>query len=177
MAHSNKKKKHAIFFVEGETEKFLLNDFKKRDKDPIKRIIKINLWNTDVKKILPNLTEVNDIVIVFDTDLKQGIERFNKNIDAILARNHNVYLLQQTDNFEQELVYSCQCSKKTLFDEFCKKIVSADNFKNSFIKCSTRLDKLNSLGFSKGRLWCREIIDELKHQKIRKSSYLNLFGD
>ena len=72
---NNKTKKHAIFFVEGETEKSLLNDFKKIDKDPIKRIIKINLWNNDVKKILPNLTEINDIVIIFDTDLKQGIDR------------------------------------------------------------------------------------------------------
>lgn len=168
---NNKTKKHAIFFVEGETEKSLLNDFKKTDKDPIKRIIKINLWNNDVKKILPNLTEINDIVIIFDTDLKQGIERFNKNIEAILARKHNVFLLQQTNNFEQELIYSCQCNQKNLFDEFCKKIVSADNFKNSFIKCNTRLEKLKSLGFSKSRLWSRELIKELEFKEKHKASY------
>ncbi|MGV3749290.1 hypothetical protein ACV8R2_02445 [Citrobacter freundii] len=177
MAIRNKNKKHAIFFVEGETEKSLLNDFKKMDKDPIKRIIKINLWNTDVKKILPNLTETNNIVIIFDTDLKQGIERFNKNIDAILARKHTVYLLQQTDNFEKELTYSCQCNQKNLFEEFCKKITSADNFKNSFIKCNTRLEKLKSLGFSKNRIWCRDLIDELKHKKAHKSSYVKIIND
>ncbi|EOX6949220.1 TPA: hypothetical protein ACXE54_002432 [Klebsiella michiganensis] len=176
MSGKNKNKRHAIFFVEGETEKSLLNDFKKIDKDPIKRIIKINLWNTDVKKLLPNLTEVNDIVIIFDTDSKVGIQRFNSNIEAILSRKHSVYLLQQTSNFEHELIYSCNCTQKNLFEEFCKKIVSADNFKNSFIKCTTRLDKLKSLGFSKDRIWSRGLILELSHRNALKNTYSKTIG-
>lgn len=171
---SKSKRRFPIFFVEGETEKYLIEDFKKIHKDPIKRIVKINLWNNDVSKILPGLTEVNDIVIIFDTDHLDGIERFNKNIDIILSRKHRVHLFQQTSNFEHELMYSCKCTQKKLLDEFCKKIVSVDNFKSSFIKCNSRFEKLAAIGFSKEKMWSRGFINELVHREIYKSKYFDV---
>ncbi|MFP2485830.1 glycosyltransferase family protein [Enterobacter ludwigii] len=171
---AKKNKRFPIVLVEGETEKALIDDFKRKHKDPIKRIIKLNLWLGDVNKVLISLTEQNDIIVVFDTDAKDGFDTFHKNIKAILARKHNVFLLQQTNNFENELTYACKCTENTLFSLFCKKIKSCDNFKASFLKSKTRLEMLESLGFKKDLLWQRGLISELLKLNYQASSYNNI---
>ncbi|EMK7712509.1 hypothetical protein V9P72_004078 [Yersinia enterocolitica] len=168
-------KKYSTVFVEGETEQKLFNDFKLLRNHPIKRVIKINLWTNDVRKILPSFDEVHHIIILFDTDDLSGIKQFQKNLDALLVKRHHIYLFQQTSNFEHELVFSCRCNEQKLLSEFCQKIQSLDNFKKAFIKSTTRLSKLEKIGLDKSLLWKRGLIEQLSNRSKHISSYADYF--
>lgn len=105
-------KKFAIALVEGETEKSLLNDFKNSLKYPIKRIVKVNLWNSDIKKIAPSFTEPSDILVIFDTDILDNLDRFQENLKILTSRKHTIFLFQQKNNFEDEIAHASSLSKK-----------------------------------------------------------------
>jgi len=168
-------KKYAIALVEGETEKYLLNDFKTQLKYPIKRIIKVNLWNNDIKKIVPSFTEKSDILIIFDTDRIENIQHFKDNLNLLKAKKHTIFLLQQKDNFEEEEAYASSVSIRKLLTHFCSKIVSLDNFKNEFNAQLNRLQKLEGLGLNKRKLWERNLIDQLNNFNEQHSSHEKYF--
>jgi hypothetical protein len=167
--------KFAIVLVEGETEKALFNDLKSILKYPIKRIIKANLWNNEIKKVTPLLTEASDILVVFDTDKIENIERFQENLKILKAKKHTVYLLQQLENFEEEICYASRLSPRKLYGHFCTKIISSDNFKNEFNAQDNRLKKLDDIGLNKGKLWERDLIKLLNNYTKQHSSHDKYF--
>jgi len=168
-------KKYAIVLVEGETEKFLFNDLKAILKYPIKRVIKVNLWNDDIKKIVPSFTEPSDILIVFDTDRIENIQRFKDNLNLLKAKKHTIHLFQQISNFEEELSYASSITIRRLLNHFCTKIVSLDNFKGEFNAQSNRLNKLEDIGLDKNKLWERNLIVQLNTYSDRHSSHNKYF--
>lgn len=164
-------KKFAIILVEGETEKALFNDFKTLLGYPIKKIVIANLWNVSIKKLMPSLTEKSDILVVYDTDRIQNIDRFKENINLLKSKKHVIHLFQQTDNFEGELAFACGISNHRLYSCFCPKIISADNFKSEFIALRNRLTKLDSLNMNKTLLWNRGLIPQLAEFNPHNSSH------
>ncbi|WP_431022580.1 DUF4276 domain-containing protein [Erwinia rhapontici] len=168
-------KKYAIALVEGETEKAIFSDFKIMLKYPVKKIIKANLWNNEIKKIIPLFTEQSNILVIFDTDRIENLQRFKENIKLLRAKKHSVYLLQQKSNFEEEICHASTLSHRKLLEHFCPKIVSVDNFKNEFIARKNRLKQLDELGLNKSKLWERELIEELQDHSELHSSHNKLF--
>ncbi|HFF8551740.1 TPA: hypothetical protein ACGEYE_000461 [Klebsiella variicola] len=164
-------KKFAIVLVEGETEKALFRDFKTSLGYPIKKIVIANLWNVSIKKIMPALTEISEIVVVFDTDRIENIERFKTNISLLKAKKHTIYLFQQTRNFEDEIAKACNINNRDLYSSFCSKIVSSDNFKNEFIALHNRMPKLDGLNINKSLLWSRGLIPQLNDYSSHTSSH------
>ncbi|WP_416054191.1 TOPRIM nucleotidyl transferase/hydrolase domain-containing protein, partial [Escherichia coli] len=96
-------KKFAIILVEGDTEKALFQDFKTLLGYPIKKIVIANLWNVNINKYMPALTENSEIIVVFDTDRIENLDRFKNNLNLLKAKKHTIHLFQQTSNFEDEL--------------------------------------------------------------------------
>ncbi|WP_411703531.1 hypothetical protein [Edaphovirga cremea] len=170
-------KHYPTILVEGETESSLFSDFKKVSAYPIKKIVKVNLWNNDIKKLLPYLKDANDIIIVFDTDALVGLQRFQSNINMLIQRKHRIHLFQQKHCFEDELIHACDCTVRKLFESFCQKINSSDNFKAEFIRCHNRIDKLKLLGLKHERLWSRELIKELQGYKPNQKYFSNFFKE
>lgn len=169
-------KKFAIVLVEGETEKSLIQDFKSILKYPIKKVVKVNLWNNKIKSLLPSITEPSEIVVVFDTDLLVNINRFKENIELLKAKKHAVLLFQQNNDFECELSSACAITKNKLFEEFCPKIPSSDNFKNEFIKTTNRLKRLDDLKINKDKLWEKKLIKQLVQYQAEHSSHKKYFS-
>lgn len=169
-------KKFAVVLVEGDTEKCLFNDLKSNLRYPIKRVVVANLWNCDIKRLLPSLTEPSDVLVVFDIDALENIGRFKENINVLKKKNHKVHLFQQNKNFESEISYACSLTVKRLFNLICPKIGSADNFKSEFIKINNRLAKLDSIGFVKSKLWERKLIKGLSDFNLMHSSHEKYFN-
>lgn len=153
-------------FVEGETEEKLLKELK-----VIGRIKKINLWNKDVNKLLRTFKPNTAIFVIYDTDAMQSeanITRFNANL-ATLKKNHYLAgILQQTENFEDELVHACRQFKtlKDLFKAF--DAVNADEFKTKFLKANNPIEILEKFGFDKHELWQKQTNPNIQPQYCDK---------
>lgn len=174
-----KKSPLIYFFVEGETEDVLIKDLKKKYNFTVKNIRIINLWNIAERKIKALLTTLelkkSHVFIIYDTDRTENIANFLKNINIITKYSSKTYILQQNDNFEEELAYACDKSKQLIYSCFCAQITSCDNFKNSFIDCRNRLEKLEGLDFNDNRLWDKDR-DLLAHIEDQGSSKLKRFS-
>lgn len=138
-------------FVEGETEERLLKELK-----VIGKIKKINLWDKDISKLLRTFKPNTAIFVIYDTDAMQSdtnIARFNANLAILKRHKYLAGILQQTKNFEDELVYSCHQFRtvKDLFNAF--NAVNADEFKTKFLKANNPLEILAKFGFDKYVLW------------------------
>ena len=168
-------KKFAIILVEGDTEKALFQDFKTLLGYPIKKIVIANLWNVNINKYMPALTENSEIIVVFDTDRIENLDRFKNNLNLLKAKKHTIHLFQQTSNFEDELANACGVSNRKLYSCFCPKIISADNFKNEFIALRNRMMKLDGLGLNKTLLWSRGIIPQSRDYNFHVSSHDDYF--
>lgn len=168
-------KKFAIVFVEGDTEKAMFNDFKTLHGYPIKKIVIANLWHVNINKLLPMITEKSEIIITFDTDRLENIDRFKANIRLLKSKKHKIYLFQQNKNFEEELAHACSIPTRRLYSAFCPKIVSADNFKNEFIWLRNRMAKLESLNINKNLLWSRDLIVQISEYNDHHSSHQKYF--
>lgn len=155
-----------LFYVEGETEVHLIKKLELRGKRRI-----FNFWTTNVSKILRTVNKNYCVCIVYDTDnLKpKNILRFVEGVKRIADNCFKVILLQQTKNMEDELLYSCSCHSKSLFDAF--KAGGRQNFKNQFNKTSNPIDVLNNLGFKKEYLWPKGIIPETRQLLDMKNIY------
>ncbi|HDH0362014.1 TPA: hypothetical protein PIO68_004233 [Klebsiella pneumoniae] len=167
--------KYAIVLVEGETEKFLINDLKSYLKYPIKRVIKANLWNNNIKKIIPSLTEQSDILIIFDTDKTENLQRFKDNLNFLKSKKHSIFLFQQISNFEEEIAYASSTTTRKLLTHFCSKIISPDNFKGIFNSQANRLQRLDEFGLKKEKLWERKLIKPLNTFNEHHSSHEKYF--
>ncbi len=146
------------FFVEGETEIALL---KALGILGVKQ--KLNLWENDVQKILRKLKPNTTIYIVYDTDITAQHQRFLANLNKLQNDKNitKIYLLQQTQNLEDELSTACSKSKVQLQKAF--KAQDDKEFKSRLCECSPEnlLQKLNKLSLQTDKLWQGEQLPEL----------------
>ena len=142
-----------LFYVEGETELHLIEKLELRGK-----LKKFNFWNNNVNKIIRTIKRNYCVCIVYDTDdiHPQNVIRFVESVKRIASSCYKVMLLQQTKNMEDELLFSCSCKNKTLFDAF--QASGRKEFKNQFIKTNNPIEILNALGFTKESLWSKKLL-------------------
>ena len=151
-----------IFIVEGETEQKLTNTLY------LGKVIRVNLWNLDPKKIYSILRLIPNkgtkVFIVCDTDCIDNSkkERFIKNFHSIKKHigKDNIFLFQQNSNLEGELLYCLNINIKGLYSLF-NNASGNGQFKRNFIDEKNLLKKLNSSGFDPLKLWSRPLCLDL----------------
>lgn len=156
--------KNILVLVEGETEKKLVNSL-----NIVGKIQIINLWEKPVVKIIPRIKE-QLVLIVFDTDILKNIELFKKNLQTLQQYRVNFYLLQQTNNLEDELITCSNCRK--IQEVFSTQGVK--EFKSQWLKCQNLDKKLLDINFQPNQLWTRDIILPLEAWKNNKKSFKDL---
>lgn len=174
MATSSKIK---LILVEGDTELSLFQKLKREGRIGFKSVVKKNLWQDGIKSYAITIPRGCDLLVVFDTDELGQVERFISNIQFLNSRGHNVYLLQQTNNFEEELAWCCGKSVAKLVAEFCvKKASGVHDFKRDFIACKNPLPKLIKLGLKDVRWFTRDLHESLQPLVKLKSSFKQHFS-
>lgn len=174
MATSSKIK---IILAEGDTEVSFFQKMKREGRVGFKSIVKKNLWQDCIKSYAITIPRGCDLLVIFDTDKLGQIERFISNVRFLSSRGHNVYLLQQKNNFEEELAWSCDKSVAKLIAEFCaKKTSGVNDFKRDFIACKNPLPKLIRLGMTDTRWFARDLHESLHSLVKMKSSFKKHFS-
>lgn len=165
-----------IILVEGDTEISIFNNLKRLGEIQAKKVVKKNLWCECIKSYSINIPKSCDVIIVFDTDVINQADRFIKNINYLLSRKHNVILMQQTSNFEDEIAYCCSLSIRNLFSKFCKtKTPSPDDFKRDFIACTNQIEKLKNIGWDKKKWFIRQLHPSITILTKHQSNYDKYF--
>ena len=150
-------KNEIIYFLyEGDDEEHFLKSLKKMGK-----IKKLNLWQDEASKFISLFGKKVSIYIIYDTDHVGNIEKFIENLNVLKRNSKNIYLLQQTLNFEDEMM---QCfnlrRQRDLYNIFSATTLS--DFKHNFRTESNLFYKLKNSGFSYRNLWGGNIINQLK---------------
>ncbi|SMN15522.1 hypothetical protein CRYPA_1562 [uncultured Candidatus Thioglobus sp.] len=140
-----------LYFYEGECEEKLLKFLKHKEIIKSGKTTKFNLWQDKIKqlkRLLPRHRK-SELYFLIDTDKLANIQLFKDNLENL--KQHNICLIVQYKNLEDELSYICDQTRTELFSEFnaCNK----DEFTSKFIKASNLQSKLNSCDFSK--IWSR----------------------
>ncbi len=152
------KKDNILFFVEGQTEQAVLSAL-----NILGKTDKRNLWHIDSKKIIRLLKPNTTLYIVYDTDELSQCQRFINNLKQLDKEKKvvSLYLIQQTHNLEDELVYACSISKPKLRKEF--KAQNDDELKSKINQCTSDnlFQKLSKLGLNTDKLWTGKHIAEL----------------
>lgn len=177
----NQQNKNIIIYVEGQTEKYFLQELGYLGKIEI-----FNLWENEIHKYIRLWKDNTLIYFIFDVDIilhapnnqnkKICIQRFNNNLK--LAQQQKgvkvAGLLQQNENFEDEIIRSCSKikNKNDLFKSF--NAVGHDEFKNEFNKKNKLKEFLLSLGLDISLMWKQDFIPEIQtHQSLQADhSYL-----
>lgn len=162
-----------LILVEGQTEEYLLKKL-----NVIGKIQIFNLWDKDVQKIARKFKSNTAVFVVYDTDTAQSqsnIARFNANLAFLKQGGQLKGILQQTLNFEDELVFACDAlrNKQGLFQTF--NAVDANEFKNKFLKSNNPIALLEKQGFDKMKLWKQNVsanVDNNYHKYLADFSYL-----
>lgn len=166
-----------MIFVEGETEKSLFENMRRMRVIAVRTIVKRNLWRESIKNYAITIPKGNDIFIVFDSDEVEQSARFIENIKFLKKRGHRVYLLQQKENFEQELAWCCELTVKQFISAFCSKEKSGINdFKRDFIACNNQLLRLLKIGMRETRWFTRDLHTVLAPLASSKSSFSEHFS-
>lgn len=154
------KSKSAVFLVEGHDEIAFTNAVKRYG-----RPFPCNLW--EVRNVSTKLTSIpkstEEIYIIYDTDEETtNATRFIQNVERLINtfKKAKIYLLQQTFNFEDEMVKGFSLDNK---DELVEKFgaVSIGEFKSKFLKITALFDRLKRDGFNISKIWRKPIINEL----------------
>lgn len=144
------------FLVEGDDEKDFLLSVKK-----IGKVLKLNLWQDDVSKFISYFDKKTNIYMIYDTDCVENIEKFIENLNTLKRNSKNIYLLQQTLNFEDEMMRCFNLRRqKDLYSIFSATTLS--DFKRNFRSESDLFSKLKNSGFLYKNLWGEEIIEQLR---------------
>lgn len=159
-----KKFKKILILVEGETEEKLVKTL-----NIVGKIRKINLWEKDISKIIATIKEDN-VVIVFDTDKVEMIQRFITNLKILEKHKIKFSLVQQSKNLEDEVIYCSKC--KRIQDVFNTQGVK--EFKNEWNKCQNLDNKLHEIYFDSNKLWTRTLIKPLEKWKDCQKSFKEL---
>lgn len=140
--------KKNIYLVEGETEKYFIEEFKGKYFISGK-IKKFNLWENDINKIIRLLKDQN-VIVIYDTDTTKNIGKFKKNIEILKNINNNIILISQNKNFEDELDRTLN---KSIFEIFNIPNRSLSEFKNKFLKKSNLLSTLERNNYDNTKIW------------------------
>ena len=149
-----KKEVYYQYYVEGESEKCLINALKTK----LRCIVpgKVERFNV-IQDIFNNsrlrsLKTGTNIILVYDTDTND-IANLRKNIAFLKKQTAiaNVFCIPQVYNLEQELVFSCDIRRAGELTQ-CQTI---KDFKRTFIACTNIDVRLKKCRFSMDRLWSR----------------------
>ena len=150
---SNNKIYH--YFVEGDCEKKLIDEFKKIEHRELVAG-KVDVMNIIYEKIptakLLTLRKNTIIILVYDIDIPQTeilIENLNK---LAFYGFKKIIHIQSINNFEDEIVYSTNINN---INDFFK-TSTVEEFKKLFIKHGNIYSKLKNCGFNIELLWCRK---------------------
>ncbi|MFU0945797.1 hypothetical protein ACM26Q_08720 [Kluyvera ascorbata] len=161
-----------IVFVEGETELALFQKLKQSKKINVKSVVKKNLWQECIKNYAITIPKGSELFVIFDSDEVGQNERFINNILFLSRRGHNIYLLQQSSNFEEEIAWCCGKSVKKLVSDFCTKRTSGVNdFKRDFIACANPVARLVKLGLQDSKWFSRDLHESLHPLRGMKSKF------
>ncbi len=141
------------YFVEGECEKKLIDEFK----IPKVNLIlpgKVDVLNVVYEKIsnqrLMALNPKTNIILIYDIDV-ESTDILNYNIEMLKKYFKNIYHIQSINNFEDELVYST--SLKKINDMY--NTTSVDEFKTKFIHQNDLFSKLKKINYNNSKMWSR----------------------
>lgn len=166
-----------IMFVEGETEMSFFQKLKRDKRIAIKSIVKKNLWQDNIKNYAITIPKNSELYIVFDSDEVGQAKRFIDNVNFLRRRGHSIFLLQQKNNFEEELAWCCGKTLPKFITAFCvKKTSGVSDFKRDFIACGNPLSKLLDLGLQETILFSRELHEALRPLIKMKSKFSNHFS-
>lgn len=143
--------KKILIFVEGETEKKLVNSL-----GVVGKIQIVNLWEQPIKKIIPRIKE-ELVIIIFDTDILSKIDFFKQNLQILRKNKIKFQLIQQTNNLEGEILRCSNCNK--IQDVFNTQGIR--EFKSQWLKCQNLDKKLSDIGFQPNQLWTGKLISTL----------------
>lgn len=146
-----------LIFVEGQTEEKLLKALR-----VLGKIQRINLWDTDIRKFVRRIKANTKVYVVYDTDNTANIDRFNDNLSVLKKMGCLAGILQQTYNFEDELVKASSklVNKHALFNAFDAS--NAAEFKTRFLQANNSLEILNRQGLNPDLLWQQPTIWGIK---------------
>ncbi len=147
------------YYVEGETEKKLIDENKIINKDPKFLPGKVIVFNLLCQEFTSNqlrdVTEPTKFIFQYDTDKldKDKKERLKTNITIVSGLKHckGIIHIQSVNNFEEEILYASDA--KTIDSIF--KTQGNNAFKKAFIACSNINSKLKSINFDFDKLWSR----------------------
>lgn len=144
-----------IYFVEGECEQKLIKAFTSSGGVGFKpgKVNVLNFNNQIIKRSLALSIKKNDlVVIIIDTDIKDT-KIIDQNISILLKHSYltkdKIYIVMSVDNFEDELVYSCEklsnihdLFKTNDIKEFKTKFINRDNLKSKLIQEGFNIRKI-----------------------------------
>lgn len=133
-----------------------------------KNVDQINRWST---KLSGNKKRLY-LNIVFDTDVllndRVVLSRFIENIRFLKKKGFNIRLLQQHEDFEDELCYCLGINKQRLFEKFNAR--NTREFKQNFISEKRTFIKLQELN-SAFSIWSSACISELEEFEQLMNNY------
>lgn len=148
------KKSHQklLYFVEGPTEKKLIEEFKKAQAFVLPGHVNVlNVTQRRIPKaILTNLSKDTIIVLIFDTDIPSS-QVLKDNVKSLKKSRivKDVWCVPQVENLEDELIYATDVKEiKDLIG--CR---SNKDFKASWNKEKNLLQKLDKHGFNFSKFW------------------------
>lgn len=152
------------YYVEGGSEKKLIDEFKAINKAPKFIPGKVIVFNVLCDEFtlnqLRDITETTTIIFVYDTDSveQDKKERLKRNIEIVssIKRVKKIIHVQSVNNFEDEILYSSDV--KTIDEIF--KTQGSNAFKKEFIACSNIQSKFKSINFDFDKLWSRKSKDK-----------------
>ena len=163
-----------LFLVEGHTEQALLKELKEHHNLIVKDIRIFNLWNANLKSLLPMIKPNMGVVVIFDTDTLDKIDDFMNNLSLLSRMVKHLFLIQQNENFEDELCFACNCTRTNLFKSFAQKRTddrSVSEFKKNFLRCPNRIKRLEEIKFSHARIWSKTPQTHLTVATMQRQSY------
>ncbi len=143
------------YYVEGETEKKLINELKKEQGLILSGAV--NVYNVINQRLtnamLTNIANGTIIILVFDTDKKEtGI--LKENISKLKKSKNvkDIWCVMQVEDLEDELIRSTDVKEiKDLIG--CR---SNSDFKRDFLKEKRLMVKLNNHNFMLEKMWVTE---------------------
>ncbi len=142
------------YICEGVCEKRLIDTLKSSKRIHHGKCKRLNLWDSNISKVIRKISRSDVIVVVFDTDVLTRKTNFLGNISALCTHTKSVILLAQWNNFEEELAYACRLNHSDL-PQVLYRITHSDDFKHKICKDNNLLNTLDRNGFDLDRMWCR----------------------
>lgn len=165
-----------VILVEGDNEVSLFSHLKKEGIIEAKKIAKKNLWDICIKSYSINIPPNSDVIVIFDTDVTTGVDRFIANVEFLAKQKRKVILLQQTKNFEDEIAHCCLLTKTALFKQFCNTpTAQKKDFKRDVNQCGNLLAKLNGLGWDVKKLFVKDLVPCLGKLNPYRSTFSGYF--